>query len=248
MAEDTRPFALDDDASSAPCCSCNCLSTIKHTRKELQRQEGCGCLGYSPAWLQRFVDIRVFVCVICMYWLLYTTMEYYLVAVITTIEKRFGYSSSHSGLLISIREIAYVLVVTFTSHFARNIHRPRLIATSGILGSIGGLVYAVPHFLYDKSDVIFVNGEAEYRNEDLLCTTHTLHPNVTQCSLAADMALHTGSYAFFVVGSIIMGVALSPMTALSLTYVDDSVGPKRAAFFIGKEHCSFLMLSPPKIL
>lgn len=233
--EDERP--LTNENYRKQCCFCLCLSKVLSTRKELQAQRGCGCLGFHPAWLQRLADIRLFVVVIGLYWLIFTTLEYYLVGVITSLEKRFGYSSARSGFLVSIREIAFVLVTTFVSHFTRNLHRPRFLALSGILGAVGGLVFAVPHFVFDRTDVLEIQGKSHLSNEGLTCEFFkNLGKNGTNalCGQAIDNSAYMGSYSMFIIGAIIIGVAMAPMTSLSLTYVDDCAGPKRVAMFLGK--------------
>ncbi len=79
--------------------------------------------------------MRNFVACVAVFNVMYTTLEMYVVAILSTLERRYGFSSAQTGALISVKETANVALCACVTHCARNTHRPRFLAVSGILGT-----------------------------------------------------------------------------------------------------------------
>lgn len=105
--------------------------------------------------LSKVANIQAFVGVISLYTLTYITMEMYLIPIITTLEKKFGFRSTQSGFLLSLRELASLGTVMLFSHLARDSHKPRFLAFMGILGALGGSLGAFPYLFSGKVYISF---------------------------------------------------------------------------------------------
>ena len=72
----------------------------------------------------------------------------YTTGVLRTLERRFGLSSSQSGVVQSSNDIMHVSVVVFIGYFGLRGNKPRIICVTTALAALGNLLMALPHFVF----------------------------------------------------------------------------------------------------
>ena len=70
-------------------------------------------------------------------------------AAITTVERRFGFQTTNSGVIVAAFDFGHVIMLIGISIMGNKIHRPRACAIAGgFLACVSGLMFALPHFLF----------------------------------------------------------------------------------------------------
>jgi len=106
-----------------------------------------GCLGCRPAWLQFLAGARWFLLFTCVSVFLQSMAVNGLLGVtISTIERRFAFSSSEAAWIAASYEIAGAPAVLIIGYFGSTLRRPVWIGTGLIVLGVGFGVYSVPHF------------------------------------------------------------------------------------------------------
>ena len=65
---------------------------------------------------------------------------------ISTLERRFGFKSSDTGVMAVGYDIAFCISTTFLTYFGARSHRPRIIGIGAVVMAIGALTFWLPHF------------------------------------------------------------------------------------------------------
>ncbi|KAJ8404740.1 hypothetical protein AAFF_G00336030 [Aldrovandia affinis] len=104
--------------------------------------------GRSP-----FNSIRSFVFCHGLLQLAQLLVSGYLKSSISTIEKRYGFTSQKSGLLACFNEVGNTVLIVFVSFFGSRVHRPRFIGGGALIASLAGILMALPHFLSERYEL-----------------------------------------------------------------------------------------------
>jgi len=110
-------------------------------------QQGFGCLRFRPGCLQFLATARWFLVFVCVSVFCVTLSAKGLLSVIiSTIERRFGLSSSQSAWIMISLEIAGVPALLIIGYFGSTIRRPVSIGTGMLMMGIGLGIFIIPHF------------------------------------------------------------------------------------------------------
>ncbi|XP_033209479.1 solute carrier organic anion transporter family member 4A1 isoform X2 [Belonocnema kinseyi] len=190
----------------------------------------CGWLRFRPGYLQKFRTAKW-----ALFWLCWAGAMQGLVVnglinvVITTIERRFGLSSSQTGLIAGGYDVASFLLLIPVSFLGGRINasKPRYIGAGCLVLGLGTLLFAAPHYLAGP-----YRGGQTVKN-----TCHmTNSSQSTPCSGSAEeLGLeYSGVYlAFFLVAQLLHGSGAAPFFTLGVTYLDENVSKKMSSVYLG---------------
>ena len=133
--------------------------------------------------------------------------------VLSSVERRYNFSSTAAGFIFAVFDISVVLVVLFVSYLGGRGNTAKWLGWGCILQGIGCLIFMSPQFIF------FNNTPPEAgENHFLVCST-----NVTE--LPCDSS-NTTAYLLLLLGQIFVGLGASPIFSIGLTHLDELVHPK----------------------
>ena len=69
---------------------------------------------------------------------------------ISSLEKRFGFSSSETGIMAISYDIAFSCITVFVTYFGTRFHRPRIVGIGAFVMGVGAMVFWLPHFTTEE--------------------------------------------------------------------------------------------------
>ncbi|KAM8900449.1 solute carrier organic anion transporter family member 2B1 isoform 3-T4 [Spinachia spinachia] len=158
----------------------------------------------------------------------------YMKSSISTIERRYGFSSQKSGLLAAFNEVGNTVLIVFVSFLGSRVHRPRFIGGGALLACLASLLMALPHFLggaYDYTDRISASGE----NSSGLCQSEgsvTASSSNQSCS-QQDGHAQLGVYPLLLLGQLLLGIAAVPIQPFGISFIDDYASRRNSPLYLG---------------
>ena len=140
--------------------------------------------------------------------------------VLSTLERRYGLSSTATGAIASTFDAAVLVSVVFISYFGGRGHKPRWLGASLIVQATGSFIFSLPQFVF---------GRYRVGSSGALSTEACLDgQDFTDCTSSTYGALF-----FFVLGNIFIGVGAAPLFTVGTTYLDEIVRPKHVSLHLG---------------
>ncbi|XP_076129342.1 solute carrier organic anion transporter family member 2A1-like [Alosa pseudoharengus] len=149
---------------------------------------------------------------------------------ISTIERRYGYSSVSTGSLTSLHEVGNLLLVVFVSYLGNRVHRPRVIGMGGLLMAGSAGLLALPHFLSQP----YQYNSALAEEEGDICVMNGNSSSPLHCHALSShhASLQHVPWGLMATAQLLFGLGSAPIQPLGISYIDDYSEPGNAALYI----------------
>ncbi|KAK7130835.1 hypothetical protein R3I94_016094 [Phoxinus phoxinus] len=176
-----------------------------------------------------FNNIKFFVLCHGMLQLAQLLVSGYLKGSITTIERRYGFSSQMSGLLAAFNEVGNTVLIVFVSFFGSRVHRPRCIGIGAMIASMGVFLIALPHFISGEYKYTGFNSNTK-DNSSGLCHISPEEESNPKCYTNKN---GTAVYPIFLLGQLLLGIGGVPIQPFGISYIDDYAEKRSSPFYLG---------------
>lgn len=200
-------------------------------------------------------DIRLFTFFMCLIVMLTNALTVgYRNSVITTIEKRFEFSSMSIGILSGFLEIGSLITTLIISYFFSNSHIPKCVAVSSVVCALASFMYSLPQFIsnpYNPSSYkntsnnkLFcsMNATANYlenniKMENFGKISSPLDSFMEKLDIKSNCLLKPSNFGVFLVFAIanfLIGSTSAPLYTLGTSYIDSHVHKDNSSIYLGK--------------
>ncbi|KAK0087850.1 hypothetical protein PV325_013940 [Microctonus aethiopoides] len=194
----------------------------------------CGWLCFRPSYLQRFRTAKW-----ALFWLCWAgamqgmIVNGFINVVITTIEKRFGLTSSETGLIAGGYDIASFILLIPVSYIGgrAKASKPKYVGVGILVLGIGSLLFASPHYLAGP-----YRGDNQKENvcQRMSVNGSSLLSNCNDEVETMEIVPNNGFYLMiFLVAQLLHGAGAAPFYTLGVTYLDENVSKKMSSVYLG---------------
>ncbi|CAH1267791.1 SLCO5A1 [Branchiostoma lanceolatum] len=206
-----------DEAPYTPTAKVTKMTSVPRTR--------FGWGRFTPGFLQVFNSPRWLLVYMCIGAGLAGAITFGFVPIIlSTLEFRFGLSSTQSALLVITYDIFGVILIPVVTYYGgmRTAHKGRWLGLGTLLFGVGCIIFSLPHFTTgyyegvltasEKNDSLCSGGDPYYGN-----STKT-----TQCQASTDPSLSYYIY-LFILAQLFLCACAGSIYTLGVAYLDESV-------------------------
>ncbi|KAF8386206.1 hypothetical protein PRIPAC_75348 [Pristionchus pacificus] len=156
----------------------------------------------------------------------------YVVGMLTTLEKRFGISSSPSGALLSVYDVGHTLAILAVGYFGEKAHQPRITGIGIVLSSLSMFILALPALCFGTvpDDELHVDKYKMQYIEDSKCDSSRFITDNGDC--AKEKSEHTWALVLLMFGQLLAGIFSAPFNTLAYVFIDNNIEDRRRSPFI----------------
>ncbi|CAG2112575.1 unnamed protein product, partial [Medioppia subpectinata] len=200
----------------------------------------CGLGSWRPKWLQIFASTKMFMFVFGSIGVIQGASFAYMIASITTLEKRYAFGSTISGLILIADNITELILSPVFGYLANRVHRPRIIAYCQLIVAFGCYLGALPYFIYGPA-VHLLSNQVISGQESVANLSNNTSVEFCDQNRFGDYSCDDKDSSNTVIPAVIIlwissfcnGVGFVAFFTIGYPFIDDSVKKKNSPLYLG---------------
>ncbi|CAG2114152.1 unnamed protein product [Medioppia subpectinata] len=197
----------------------------------------CGLGSWRPKWSQIFASTKVFMIILCGLAVSQGAAFAYMIASITTLEKRYAFGSTITGIILIADNLADLVFSPIFGYLANRVHRPRMIAICHVIVAFGCYLAALPYFIYGPgvhllsgSNKEIVGRLMKYNKSTEFCDQNNFDNNMCGESGGSETAIL--AVILLCIASVFYGIGYVAFYIIAIPFMDDSVRKKNSPLYL----------------
>ncbi|CAJ0583430.1 unnamed protein product, partial [Mesorhabditis spiculigera] len=184
----------------------------------------------APKWLQCFHTAKwlLFFLGMCAFIQSFVVNAIFPVG-LSTLERRFHMSSTHTGIISSWYDFAVLLVVFPVCHWGQEGHKGRWIGLGGLVMAVGSAICALPHWIIGVYQPTELNVDANQDFGQCLANRTVSEQNCQDHSFSSYLNPY---FWIFILGQTLHGLGSTPLFSIGTAYIDENVSQKASPMFL----------------
>ena len=203
-------------------------------KKIVEEDTICGFGCFHPKWVQKYSTPRVFLVLFSIIGIIHGCYYSYVVAILSTLEKRYAFKTKVSGVILLADEITPLILGILVGYVGGKTHRPRMVAIGMFLSALCCFVSGLPYLFYGMS-MHNSNLDDKFKRGLKFCASGI---NSTFCSSDEQPPTLT-VIGIFLLASFLKGFATLSFYVIGFSYMDGIIKRKKSPLYFGKSY-SFL--------
>ncbi|CAJ0924656.1 unnamed protein product, partial [Mesorhabditis belari] len=156
----------------------------------------------------------------------------YVVGVLTTLEKRFGFTSEKTGFLLSSYDLGHTIAILLAGYFGSKGHLPRITGAGVFLSGLSMLLLVLPAAIFQLSESESEKDlKLERYSRNFKCNADRYESSETQ-NCEDEHEEHLWAFILLLIGQFFAGVFAAPFNTLAYVYIDNNVEDRRQSPFL----------------
>lgn len=154
---------------------------------------------------------------------------------LSTLEKRYHFSSSTGGLIMITDNIATVLTNLFIGYYGKTAHKPRWMSIGCVVTGLSVMITSLPYFIYGpaQEDDLMRAGNmtllSKSKNDDQMCSASFQKEDCSQ--MVASKVMTAVAVSCFAISNFFRGFGTSIYFTYGAPYLDDNVSKAKMPTF-----------------
>ncbi|XP_054164677.1 solute carrier organic anion transporter family member 74D-like, partial [Oppia nitens] len=198
----------------------------------------CGLGSWRPKSVQSWATPKVFIFIFGLLGIIMGAPYTYMVASLTTLERRYGISSLVMGFILTGDDFAGLIFRPFIGYYAHRLHRPRFIGYATLIMAAGCFIGTLPYFVYGSgfSQKHTINSDTNKSSVVEFCDALDDMINGTKCDHNVGSTGATNEVAFVPVlflwlSTFFIGLGSTTYYIIGIPFIDDSVKKKESPIY-----------------